>query len=83
MIISSYRSVYGELSGSINNPVMKIPIVPQGYGDQLYITELLAEDDVPVEREGGGGVSGGRKKRGQLILICLPYRKLVATTWSR
>ena len=79
-IISSYQSVYGELPGSISNPVMKIPIVPQGYGDQLYITELLAEDDVPAER---GGVSGGRKKRGQLILICLPYSKLVATTWSR
>ena len=32
-IISSYQSVYGELPGSISNPVMKIPIVPQGYGD--------------------------------------------------
>ena len=78
-IITSYQSVYGELPGSISNPVMTIPIVPQGYGDQLYITELLAEDDGLAER---GGVFGGRKKRGQLIMICLPYSKLVATTWS-
>ena len=52
-IITSYQSVYGDLPGSISNPVMKIPIVPQGYGDQLYITELLAEDDGLAERGGG------------------------------
>ena len=52
-IIRSYKSAFGELPDSISNPVMKIPIVPQGYGDQLFITELLTEDDGPAERGGG------------------------------
>ena len=29
------QSVYGELPGSISNPVMKIPIVQQGFGEQV------------------------------------------------
>ena len=79
-IIRSYKSAFGELPGSISNPVMKIPIVPQGYGDQLYISELLTVDDDPADR---GGVSGGRQqKRGQLQSRSLLH-KLVATTWSR
>ena len=48
-IIISYQSVHSELPGSISNPVMKNLILPQGYGDQLYITKLLVEDDVIAE----------------------------------
>ena len=44
-IIKSYKSVDGELPGSISHPGMKIPIFPQGYVDQLYITKLLIVDD--------------------------------------
>lgn len=80
-IIRSYKSAFGELPDSISNPVMKIPIVPQGYGDQLYITELLTEDDGPAEREGGMS-SGHQQKRGQLQSGSLLH-KLVAITWSQ
>ena len=44
-IITSYQSVYGELPVSIGNPVVKFLNVPQAYGDQLYTTRQLTEDD--------------------------------------
>ena len=63
-IIRSYKSAFGELPHSISNPVMKIPIVPQGYGDQLYITKLLTEDDGPAERERGECPAGTSRSGG-------------------
>ena len=64
-ITTSFREAYGPMEGT-TNPVTKIPVVPQGYGDQLYITELLSDGDGDQGQLGGGDL-GGLNKRGQLV----------------
>lgn len=50
-IINAYQASYAALPSNIDNPVMKVSIVAQGFGDQLLITELMSEED--------GGLAGG------------------------
>ena len=78
-IIRSYKSALGKLPDSISNLVMKIPIVPQEYGDQLYISNLLTEDDGPAEI--GEVTSDLQQKWWQLQSESLLH-KLEAITWS-
>ena len=39
---------------------MKIPIIPQGYGDQLYKANLLTEHNGLTDIGGGGPVAASR-----------------------
>lgn len=51
LFLHCLSSYYSELPG-VSYPVTNIPIGLQGYDDQIYISEPLAED---AERERGGG----------------------------
>ena len=42
-VTTAYWTAHGSLPVSIDNPLMKIPIVPHGYGDQLFLSELLSD----------------------------------------
>ena len=72
-IITAYQAAYGTLPSTIDNPVMKISIVAQGFGDQLLITELMSEEDGGLE----GGILGVHEKWGQLKYLAARLRHVV------
>ena len=51
-IIKAYEEAYGTSSNNVHNPVQKVTIVPQGYGDEVHLIEIgvdAAEEQIQVE----------------------------------
>ena len=72
-IIIAYQTAYGTIPSTIDNPVMKISIVAQGFGDQLLITELMSEEDGGLAE----GMLGVHEKWGQLEYLAARLRYVV------
>ena len=58
-ILEAYCKEYGALPTEFQNPVCKVPILPQGFGAQLHMIELHTGSDDPGADEASGNQSTG------------------------
>ena len=58
-ILEAYCKEYGALPTEFQNPVCKVPILPQGFGAQLHMVELHTGSDDPGADEASGNQSTG------------------------